>query len=256
MRYLFHHWKKIEQQIKNAGKVLILSDYDGTLTPIVDKPDLAILSEEMKRLLQSMVKHPRYRLAIISGRAAEDVKRLVSVDGAFYVGNHGLEIMGPNLKSVYPEAERISPVIMLIREELHREIGQIEGLILEDKRLTLSVHIRLVHKEDVAAIKGAMKTITRKHGDVRVTGGKKVLEIRPKIPWDKGRASLWILKSVGGKALPLYLGDDKTDDDAFRSLKEGITILVSERKRLSKAKYFVRDTLEVQRLFNGLLKID
>lgn len=255
MKYLFHYWKNLEGHIKNSGKAVILSDYDGTLTPIVDKPDLAILSNEMKRLLRSIVEHPRYRLAIISGRAVEEVKRIVSVDGAFYVGNHGFEITGPNLRLIHPEAESISPVMRLIREELHREIGRIEGLIVEDKRLTLSVHFRLVQKKDVAAIKRAVNMIIGKHDGVAVMSGKKVFEIRPKIPWDKGRASLWVLKSIGGGALPLYLGDDTTDEDAFRSLKRGITILVSERRRSSKAKYFVRGTFEVQQLFNELLKI-
>ncbi|MEM2915155.1 MAG: trehalose-phosphatase, partial [Candidatus Bathyarchaeia archaeon] len=168
MRYLFHYLENVERQIKDAGKMFILADYDGTLTPIVDKPDLAVLPEAMRRILQSIVEHSRYKLAIISGRDVETVKKLVNVCGAFYVGNHGFEIVGPNLHLVHPEAEKIRPVMTAVREELRMEIGHVEGLIIEDKRLTLSVHFRLAPKKYVASIKRKVKMVARKHREVTV----------------------------------------------------------------------------------------
>jgi trehalose-phosphatase len=254
MRYLFEHWESIKKRVKTARKVFILSDYDGTLTPIVSKPDLAILSEEMRQLLHSIVDHENYKLAIVSGRTAEDIKKLVNINRAFYVGNHGLEIIGSDLHLIYPEAKRTIPVMKMIQEKLQKELNKIEGLIIEDKQLTLSVHFRLVPKKYIATIKKAVKIITREHTDVRVTSGKKVLEIRPNIPWDKGKAALWVVRSIGEDVLPICLGDDKTDEDAFKAMKDGITILVAERKKPSNAKYFVRNISEVQQFFNKLLK--
>lgn len=259
LRYLFDYWQRVKDCIIKSDIVLILCDYDGTLTPIVSRPELATLSEKMRGILRLFSDHEHYKLGIISGRALEDVKDLVRIEGIYYAGNHGFEIEGPDTRNVHPIAEKTRPKIKDICERLESELRNIKGVIVEDKGLSGSVHYRLVSKEKVPKVKKIFTEITTPYldeGVIKLTKGKKVLEIRPKIDWDKGKAVLWILdifrKEHGARnILTIYLGDDKTDEDAFSALQKlnGISILVSPSPIKSKAKYFVKDVDEVKRFF-------
>ena len=255
MKHLFQSWGGVENRIRKAEKVFIFLDYDGTLTPIMDNPEAAVLPEKARQILRALATHPRYKLAVISGRALDDVKKRVVVDNAYYAGNHGLEVTGPNLVWTHPEAEKQVPTIGSVLRELQREIGEIRGIILEDKRLTLSVHYRLVREEELKRVKKAVKLVAQRH-NLAVATGKMVLNVKPMIQWDKGKAAEWLLKLAGGNVLPIYIGDDETDEDAFECLREGITVLVSERKKRSKAQYYLLNTGEVSELLDRLTRID
>ncbi|MGB9637604.1 MAG: trehalose-phosphatase, partial [Microgenomates group bacterium] len=164
-------------------------DYDGTLTPIVSEPERATLGPEMKRLLDLL--SGRFKVAVISGRPLAEMERLVPLKEIYYAGNHGFEIKGPGINFVLPEAELARPLISRICAELQERLGQFSGLIVEGKGLTASLHYRCVAPEEVDRLAKIFYRIVRPHvasGLVRITGGKKVWEIRPNVSWDKGKA--------------------------------------------------------------------
>jgi trehalose 6-phosphate phosphatase len=257
MEHLLSGWRTLEKRLTSSA-LLLLMDYDGTLTPIVKRPEEAALSAGMRELLARLLKN--YPTAIISGRSLKDIKRLVGLKKIYYAGNHGLEIYGPGLKLVKPEAKRTASTVSEICTYLRSELGHIDGVIVEDKGLTASVHYRNVAPEKLGELKRIFTRITKPYlgaGSIKIARGKKVLDIRPNIDWDKGKAVLWIidaLSSKSGQVLPIYLGDDETDEDAFRALgRRGITILVSDTPRKSNAEYFLRDVDEVKAFLEKLI---
>jgi len=258
MKYLFDHWKEIEKSL--TSNILLLLDYDGTLTPIVERPELAVLSEDMKDLIERVSN--RYDIGIISGRSLADIKNLVKVEGIYYAGNHGFEVSGPNLKLAKPEAEQAKLSILKLCDELKARLGHISGAIVENKGLTASVHYRLVSAEKFKELSKIFEGIVGPYlesGAIKITQGKKVFEIRPNVDWDKGKAVLWIMDAIRlpENVLPIYVGDDRTDEDAFLALKDrdGVTILVSERVRKSNAKYFLKDVGDVREFLERLLDL-
>lgn len=256
MEYLFDCWKRIEGIL--TPDLLLLLDYDGTLTPIVARPELAVLSDEMREVLKQASKC--YRVGVISGRSLENVKDLVKISEVYYAGNHGFEISGPALELVKREAERAKPVISTICQEMTTRLKHISGAIVENKGLTASVHYRLVVDADLQELNRIFDEVIKPHlesGTIRVTRGKKVFEIRPNIDWDKGKAVLWMIDSLKAKGPPIYVGDDRTDEDAFLALKKknGITILVTEEAKESNAKYFVKNVDEVKKFLEKLISL-
>ncbi len=255
MQYLFNVWDKVRLTIKEAEHVLLLSDYDGTLTPIVEKPELAILSEETRKLLKSLAKNHRYTLGIISGRALSDLKGKVRVENIVYAGNHGLEIEGFGSSYFDPIAEEMRPLLELLNRVLSATLRGTRGAFVENKGLTLSVHYRTVSENEQEVVRDTFQKVTdplHATGRIKVTQGKKVYEIRPPVDWDKGKAVTWLLEKCRqtkrkSRVLPIYLGDDLTDEDGFKAVEKnnGISILVSDELRQSLASYFVKSPDEV-----------
>lgn len=240
-------------KIRNK-KLLLLLDYDGTLTPIVSRPEYAVLSDDMRNVLKKIAK--KYSTAVISGRAIDDVKNMMKIENIYYAGNHGFEITN-DTKLMNPEAEKTKPVIAEICEQMQRRIGHIKGSIVENKGVTASVHYRMVPDDDFAELEKIFNGVITSYveeGKIRITKGKKVFEIRPNIEWDKGKAVSWVIDAIGKKGLPVYIGDDRTDEDAFIALKnKGITVLVSEKIKKSNAEYYLRNVDEVKIFLEGLL---
>lgn len=262
MQYLFDAWDNVVRHLKSVEHILFLTDYDGTLTPIVDKPELAILSSEMRKLLRKLVKNRRYTVGIISGRALPDLKSKIGLDGIIYAGNHGLEIEGFGSSFLEPIAEEMRPFFGILNQALAATLRGIKGVFVENKGLTLSVHYRMVDDQEEGKVNDAFKKITdplNVTGKIRITRGKKVYEIRPPVDWDKGKAIAWLIaKLIGpsgnGNILPIYLGDDLTDEDGFKLINKnkGISIFVGEESSLSRAKYFVKSPDEVAKLLKML----
>ncbi len=229
---------------------MLLLDYDGTLTPIAPTPGEALLDDNLKKRLTSLARKDKYTIGIISGRSLSEVKNLLKIKGAYYAGNHGLEIEMESVKFIHPDFLRYQPYIKEVNGELSAITRGIKGVVLEDKGMTLSLHYRLVDKKWVSKIKKAFDQVCapyQKRGKIKVTSGKKVLEVRPAIAWDKGKALCKIEQLSGAAAedLTCYIGDDQTDFDAFNVLKKrGISIFVG-KDPLSSAQYYLKDTKEV-----------
>ena len=263
MEHLLSVWPEVAQRLRDAGHILLLIDYDGTLTSIVDRPELANLPEDTRQLLQALARQPRFTLGVISGRALADLKNKVSVGGIIYAGNHGLEIEGSGVGFTNPLAEEIRPVIRTMCQLLGQALRTIKGAIVEDKGLTLSVHYRLVEEDKIEEVKSIFERIVsgaKASGEIRITSGKKVYEIRPAASWDKGKAIKLLMKRYGkggrkSRLLPIYLGDDLTDEDAFKVIGKygnGISVFVGDDKQDTVARYFLKSPAEVAK-FLGLL---
>jgi len=249
MKHLFEDWENIQARIQLAQNLLLFLDYDGTLTPIVSKPELAICSSEVKRHLEKLRDLPRVYLAIISGRSLEDLRGKVGVSDIIYVGNHGLEIENPggrhkNILSLTRTRE-----LKKITQNLRRSLEEIPGILFEEKGPILSVHYRNVSQKFFAQIPQVLKEELQQWKDRwKMASGKMVLEIQPNVYFHKGKAVREILKTVPSQGLlPIYLGDDQTDEDAFRVLKgQGISVFIGLGKLPSEADFFLRNPDEVQ----------
>ena len=262
MRYFFDEWGKIKKKLMDKFLFLFL-DYDGTLTPIVKTPDKAFLSEEAKELLKKLAKVSDCPLAIISGGALKDIKSRVGLKGIIYVGNHGLEIEGPKIKFESQISPRLKSIIRHIYEDARSKFSRIKGVLIEDKGLTISIHYRLVDKKDIPELKRILAAIVEPYivrNKIKINSGKKVYEIKPPVQWDKGKVVLWLMarqQFVQGddKIFPIYIGDDNTDEDAFRALKnKGIAIFVG-RSGKSEAQYYLKNTQEVAEFIRRITEL-
>jgi alpha,alpha-trehalase len=245
-----------EIRARLAGKrPAVFLDYDGTLTPIVARPELAVLSQEMRTIVARLA--ARCTTAIVSGRDRADVERLVGIGDLVYAGSHGFDIAGPGgLRKEHERAAEFLPALDRAEQALRREIAGIEGSLVERKKFAIAVHYRLVADDEVARVERAVAAVAADTPELRRTTGKKVFELRPRIEWDKGKAVLWLLGALGVEGedvLPFYLGDDDTDEDAFAALKDrGIGLLVADGPQPTAAAYRLADPNEVGRFLNEL----
>lgn len=264
VKHLFSDWQSVSSQVKSADHIFLLTNFDGTLTPIVSRPDLVSLDDEMKEILSSIPKKSRITFGVISGRPLKELEDLVGIKGIVYSGNHGFEVKCPKRKGyVHPEAQEAKPLIKKIARTLDERLSGIKGVKIEDKGLSLSLHYRMVDEKLVPKVKKIFNEETSplvQRSRIKVTSGKKVLEARPPLEWDKGKAIAYIMKnaypskvSAGKKILAFYIGDDRTDEDGFLAMKEkGISIFVGKKKG-SSAKYFLKDVGQVKEF---LRKVD
>jgi trehalose 6-phosphate phosphatase len=251
--------------IQAAKHVLFMIDYDGTLTPIAERPELATLSEDTRQLLQRLVHLPHFTIGVISGRALADLKEKVKISGIIYAGNHGFEIEGPGWKFISPIADEVRPLFRILRQVLSLTLGKVKGVLIEDKGLSLSVHYRQVEDEKITTVEKMVERAVQKpasRGLIRVTPGKKVYEVKPAINWNKGKAIRLLMKKYGkggrhSGLLPIYLGDDLTDEDGFEVINKygnGIAIYVGEARIDSLANYYLRSPQEVSQFMVKLLE--
>ena len=241
-------WGEIERLLTDRRPALFL-DYDGTLAPLAPRPDLATLPEATREVLRRLA--DRFPVAVLSGRAREDVAALVDLDALTYAGGHGFDIAGPSIR--HELGEGIPEVIERAAVSLRRRLGDRPGVLVEPKRFAVAVHFRLARKADLPYVEEAVDAVLADHPELRKTWGKKVFELRPAldwIDWDKGRVLLWLLEEMGleeSSTLPVYLGDDLTDEDAFRALEAtGLGILVATEPRPTAARYSLGDPVEVR----------
>ncbi|KAJ8505352.1 hypothetical protein OPV22_006238 [Ensete ventricosum] len=258
--------------------VVLFLDYDGTLSPIVDNPDTAFMSTAMQAAVKKAAKC--FPTAIISGRSRDKVYEFVRLSELYYAGSHGMDIAGPLRESesvgdhpdcirttdeqgkevhLFQPASEFVPMINEVYKSLLDITKNITGVKVENNKFCVSIHYRNVDEkmwEEVGKhVFGLLKDFSR----LRVTHGRKVLEVRPVIDWNKGKAVEFLLESLGlshrDDVLPIYIGDDRTDEDAFKVLREcnrGFGILVSTVPKETNAFYSLRDPSEVQEFLKSL----
>lgn len=257
MDYLFDGIEKILARLKTANRIFSFLDYDGTLTPIVSHPEKAILSKETRALLLALKKSPKFLLAIVSGKSLKDIRKLVGLKGVYYVGNHGLEVFAPKRGEKKLVPEKVVPELGRIRDRLNNQLKDVDGVLIEDKGWILAIHYRNVDPRQVPPIFMALKQeIKDSMVPLCLEYGKMVFEIRPRSTVNKGTAVLGLLAQVNQDGvLPIYIGDDQTDEDAFKALKKrGITIFVGFLSN-SLAKYYVKDPSEVYQFLKIIKKV-
>ncbi|HBG46207.1 MAG TPA: trehalose-phosphatase [Deltaproteobacteria bacterium] len=220
---------------------IIFLDFDGTLSPIVDDPSRAFIRDENAAWLQKASKDGNLKLAIVTGRSLKDIRRLVGLTDIIYAANHGAEIYSGG-KILLKKGEAFRRPLSRLAKVMREALSGIPGIYLEDKGLSIAVHLRRVERSNHSKAKEIVKqeaaAALARHG-LKITYGKMLVEIRPHAHWNKGDAVLWVWKKLAPDHLPFYVGDDTTDEDAFQALRPyGITIRIRD-KRGSHAEYYV-----------------
>ena len=264
VKNFLNHWPVIKETFQGKD-ILLFLDYDGTLTPIVERPELAVLPEKIKKVFEKMISDERFKIFVVSGRALANVKKLVDIDDIVYLGNHGfeIEIEGAEIDFGNFSIVRFREILEYLKCEINKELIIFKDVFVEDKSLGLSVHYRLLNSKDESVLKIFLETITKEFiskNEIRIVAGKKVFEIRPPIAWNKGTAVQWVLRKYEAalkdqKAVVIYIGDDQTDEDAFQALnKIAITIHVGNSQSTA-AEYYLESPQEVAEFLEYLVDL-
>ncbi|XLS67456.1 hypothetical protein HN51_018479 [Arachis hypogaea] len=278
-------------------KIVTFLDYDGTLSPIVADPDKAFMTKKMRATLKDIARH--FPTAIVTGRCRDKVYSFVKLAQLYYAGSHGMDIKGPT-KSRTPNkgndkallcqpASKFLPMIEEVYKILLEKTKSVPGAKVENNKFCLSVHFRCVDEKCWAALAEQVRLVLNEYPKLKLTQGRKVLEIRPTIKWDKGKALEFLLESLGqypvviinissitcimhlsqltitfivgydnsNDVFPIYIGDDRTDEDAFKVLRnrgQGIGILVSRVPKDTEASYTLKDPVEVEQFLRRLVE--
>ncbi|XVF17217.1 hypothetical protein REPUB_Repub10bG0100400 [Reevesia pubescens] len=268
-----HHPSALEmfEQIIDASKgkqIVMFLDYDGTLSPIVEDPDRAFMSKKMRKTVRKLA--TCFPTAIVSGRCRDKVYKFVKLAELYYAGSHGMDIKGPEKRSksnkdtesvLFQPASEFIPMIDEVYKQLVETTKSTPGAKVENNKFCLSVHFRCVHEKKWSELAQQVRSVLKEYPKLRLTQGRKVLEIRPTIKWDKGKALEFLLESLGfancTDVFPVYIGDDRTDEDAFKILRDrgqGFGILVSKFPKDTSASYSLQEPDEVMDFLRRLVE--
>ncbi|CAL9095226.1 unnamed protein product [Musa textilis] len=249
------------EQIMSASKgkqIVMFMDYDGTLSPIVDDPDSAFMSDAMREAVRDVARY--FPTAIVSGRCLDKVINFVRLADLYYAGSHGMDIKGPTRPRhakarakpvLFQPASEFLPMIDAVYKALFERTKSTPGARVENNKFCVSVHFRCVDEKSWSSLFEQVRSVLKAYPKLRLTQGRKVLEIRPTIKWDKGKALEFLLESLGfadcKNIMPVYIGDDRTDEDAFKVLRDrgqGFGILVSKFPKETNATYSLQEPSE------------
>ena len=258
MAHLLNVWPSVRAKLSQQDNLLILFDYDGTLTPIRPRPEEALLPQQVREKLSSLAAHPGCVVGIVSGRELSDLARLSGIPDLILAGNHGMEIRGPGLEFIHPQAVLARTHLEEAASKLSDSLEHIPGAFVEDKGLTLTVHYRAAAQASIPDVEAAVLETTTPYlveGALKVTRGKMVLEVRPDISWDKGRAIEKISEAYENRHFPFYFGDDRTDEDGFAAVQQlnGLAVFVGEPREGTVALHQLDSPQEVWQTLDLLL---
>ncbi|WP_299440553.1 trehalose-phosphatase [uncultured Rhodospira sp.] len=238
----------------NGREPAIFLDYDGTLTPIVDRPENAILSDEGRAVVDALAR--KRPVAVVSGRDRPDVEKLVGIDTLTFAGSHGFDIRTPEAGVLTLEGIGDFTALMdEVEARLKDGLDPLPGALVERKKFSVAAHYRLVADEAYPVFRSVLDRLLGAVPGLKEKPGKKVFEIQPDIDWDKGKAVRHLLGTLNlddaGHA-PMFFGDDVTDEDAFKALQEinGVGVLAAPASdgangRVSAADFRVDDPDQV-----------
>jgi trehalose-phosphatase len=255
----------LQDRLRSRRPAIFL-DYDGTLTPIVDRPEDALISDEMRDAVRRLAQ--RHSVCVVSGRDRHVVQDLMGLEDLIVAGSHGFDIWSPSGGGIQRiEGTEFDALLAEVTAHLRSRIESVRGALIEPKRSSVAVHYRLVEESERPHVRAIVDETLADHPEaLKMTPGKMVYEIQPKIDWDKGKAVLHLLEALGlqgDDVVPLYVGDDVTDEDAFAILaNRGLGIVVADPDdpeasgRSTAASYSLRDPGEVQQLLDLLAGVE
>lgn len=259
---LFPVSEPLQERLEGMPLVIML-DVDGTLAPLAPRPDAAVVPAETRRAIATLAARDGVQVVLVSGRAAADARRMVSALHVWVIGNHGFEITGPDGEElVDQQVAHYRPIVAQAARRLEPQVAHVPGVFLEDKGWTLSVHYRIADPAVVPRLRAAVEDVVAQLG-LRLTLGKQVLEIRPPVRVDKGTAVLLLGRQLGGlddAGACVFIGDDQTDEDAFRALRarspRAITVRVlhGDESTPTAAEFSACDPIEVRAFLEWLVR--
>lgn len=256
-------WADFEAALAGRRPAVFL-DYDGTLTPIVARPELAVLDEDIRAIVRDLAH--RCPVCVVSGRDRLDVTRMLGIDGIGIAGSHGFDIATPNGQSVRKGMGKDQARLLdSVYRRLAADTAAFEGTLIEAKATSVAVHFRNVAEADRPRVRAAVDRVLASHPhDLKCTRGKLLREIQPRIDWDKGAAVrhlMGVLDLDRPDTVPLYFGDDLTDETAFAALSgRGVGIFVGDAAdpevgpRDTAAAFKLNDPNQVSRLLDRLAR--
>jgi trehalose 6-phosphate phosphatase len=237
-RHLFDRWAEVSAPLRAAEHVALFLDFDGTLVPLCHRPGDVWLDAAVRQAVERLARHPRVTVCLISGRRLADLRRRASISGVRYLGLHGWERKG--------RAHRAAPELLVhLKRSVAALLGDLPGIRMEDKGFSFVVHYRGARAAAVRRARLLLGECLRPcQGQFRLLKGKKVWEILSAEVAGKGAAAREVLAELDRSPLPIYVGDDNTDEAAFEALRGGITIRVGPARR-TRARYRLRSPREV-----------
>jgi len=237
---------------------VLFTDYDGVLAPIMPTPDEAVMSASMRDAVRAAA--DALTLAVVSGRDLADVRSKVDIPGIYYAGSHGFDIVDPNGSpaggGLAERFEAYLDPLARASNTVEARLSAIDGVLVERKRFATAIHYRNAGRGDLGAVETAVRDVVAAFPMLLVSTGKEIFEYRPDLDWDKGTALEWLLGRLGvdnSTQAPIYLGDDTTDEDAFRSIESiGVGVVVGIDGPPTLARFSLTDTPEVERFLLGL----
>lgn len=243
------------EKILSNSYLLLFMDYDGTLTPIVERPEKAILSEKMKKMLSNLTQMNQMKMAIVTGRSLNQIKGFLHLPNLIYVASHGLEIEGPDINYVHPGAFEQQQLLEYLNELLTSVFVKDSGIMIEKKTYTLSIHYRQVSENNVEINRLKLMKIIYPYlekSQLILSNAKKVWELRPAVEWNKASAMLWLSghfsASIPYRSLvSMYIGDDEPDEACFKIIRHGgFGVRVTENpSEPTRAEYYLRNNEEL-----------
>lgn len=253
------HWissrSEIASQLRAQPKLLLGCDFDGTIAQIVPDPRDAAAVQGSREILSGLAALPGVEVVVISGRALADVQARVGLPELNYVGNHGLELQGNVLEGmVLPRSAPAQLELETALERIRTALSDVEGLYVEDKTLTASIHFRNVPEALYPRINGAVEAALSDLPDLVANHGRMIWEIRPRVGWDKGVALRQMLEHLDlPEEAGIYIGDDTTDEDAFRAIPRGLTFHAG-RLKTTAARWLVDSPLDTVQLLEWICR--
>ncbi len=247
------YWR---ERIRLAGSLALFLDFDGTISPIVAKHELAVIDPQIKNTLERLRDLSGVHIAIISGRELSDVRRRAGIDGIIYAGNHGLEIETDTLCFREPRAESMRLELRRLVLRLQVLLAETTGIEIEEKGLSVAVHYRHVHEMLHDWVRRSVAETVCKSQAFSYMFGNMVVDIRPKVDWNKGYAVKWLLERFSSQApYPIVIGDDATDEDAFSALAgQALTIRVGEPQKTF-ARFWIPDVCAIREFLSAVYEL-